>query len=136
MALTGFTGMSFPMRITPQGGVAVSTTGIDDSTHIEESIIQALHTYRGERCMESEVYSELDELLYSPNDLTLQKLASEMIIDCLGRLDDRIQVEEGDIKFNVVDEDFGSTLYATITYKVIKYETSYTTTVRIGEIDE
>lgn len=64
----GFTGISFPFRFDGRGGVATSTTSINDFTHIKESIMQIILTKVGERRMELEFGSEVRDHLFSMID--------------------------------------------------------------------
>lgn len=136
MPNSGYKGISFPFRITKQGGVATSTTSRNDQSHIEESIIQILGTNFLERVMESEIYSSVQSSLFEPNDESLQQVIKTQIIDSLERLEERIEVDDSGIELEVVTEDSGEYLYATITYLIVKYQTYYSTTVKVGEINE
>ena len=136
MPNSGYKGISFPFRITQQGGVATSTTSRNDPSHIEESIRQILGTNFLERVMESEIYSSVQSSLFEPNDESLQQVIKAQIIDSLERLEERIEVDDSDIELEVVTEDSGEYLYATITYLIVKYQTYYSTTVKVGEINE
>ena len=136
MHKVGYKGISFPFRISNQGGVIMSTTSENDVAHIEESIKQILGTNYLERVMEPEIYSSVSTSLFEPNDATLQQIIKNDIVEALSALDDRIEVEESGITFEIVSEDYTEVLYATITYKVIKYQTYFSTTVKVGELDE
>lgn len=136
MAQSGFTGISFPFRVTNRGGVAMSTTSKTDPTHIAESIQQIFATNFLERPMEGgEVYSEVDALLFEPNDESLQEVLRVQIVEDLERLEERIEIDEDDIEFIVDTDDSGiEYLFAEITYKIVKYNTFYTTKVKVGEV--
>lgn len=136
MPNSGYTGISFPFRITKQGGVATSTTSRNDPSHIEESIQQILGTNFLERVMESEIYSSVQSSLFEPNDESLQQVIKTQIANSLERLEDRIELSSSDIELKVVTEELGEFLYAIVTYKIIKYQTYYSTTVKVGEINE
>ena len=135
MPQSGFTGISYPFRVSSQGGVVTSTTSETDPSHIEESIRQILGTNFLERPMESEIYSTVDSMLFEPNDISLQQVLKARIVSDLERLEERIECEEDDIEFYVESDSDGEFLYATITYKIIKYNTYYTTTVKVGEVN-
>ena len=134
MPISGYTGISYPFRISSQGGVVTSTTSETDPTHISESIRQILGTRRLERVMESEIYSTVDSLLFEPNNESLQQVLRARIVEDLERLEERIELEEDDIEFFVETEGDNEFLYATITYKIIKYQTHYTAKVKVGEV--
>ena len=131
----GYTGISYPFRITSRGRCAISTCTEVDPRHIEESIQQILGTGYLERPMEGgECYSNLSASLFEPNDESLQSVLKARIVEALTRLERRIEVDEGGVEFLVDTEDGIDYLYATITYSIIQYETAYTSKVKIGEV--
>lgn len=134
MPQSGFTGISYPFRISNRGGVVMSTTSRNDPTHIAESIQQIFNTNYLERPMESDVYTTVTSLLFEPNDLTLQQVLKSRIVSDLERLEERIECDEEGIDFDVEVDDNGlEVLYAFITFKVIKYNTYYTSKIKVGE---
>lgn len=135
MPQSGFTGISYPFRISNRGGVVMSTTDRYDSTHIEESIQQILNTDQLERPMESEIYTTVTTLLFEPNDETLQQVLKTRLAEDLERLEERIEVDSDDISFEVQEEDGVEYLYVTITYKVLKYNAYYTSSLKVGEVN-
>lgn len=137
MSISGYTGISYPFRINNRGGVSMSTTGATDPTHIEESIEQIFKTNFLERPMEGyEVYSSVNTLLFEPNDVSLQQVLKSQMVEDLERLEERIECEEDDIEFEVEKDETGvEYLYAYITYTVIKYNTSFTSKIKVGEIN-
>lgn len=134
MPQSGFTGISYPFRISNRGGCVMSTTSRTDSTHIAESIQQIFNTNFLERPMESEIYTSVTALLYEPNDIALQQVLKTRIVDDLERLEERIECNEEGIEFEVEVEDDVEYLYAYITYNIIKYNTYYTSKVKVGEV--
>ena len=115
----------------------MSTTSRTDPSHIAESIQQIFNTNYLERPMESEIYTTVTPLLFEPNDITLQQVLKTRIVADLERLEERITCDEDGIEFVVEVEDDGTEyLYASITYKVIKYNTYYTSKIKVGEISE
>lgn len=134
MPRSGFRGISFPFRVGPQGGVVMSTTSMTDPTHIKESIQQIFGTNYLERVMEPEIFSTVSMSLYEPNDDSLQSILRSRMVDDITRLEERVEVSEDDIEFFESEDINGNFLYATINYKIIKYETWYTSIVRVGEI--
>lgn len=135
MPSSGYKGISFPFRIGPQGGVVMSTTSATDPTHIVESLEQIFGTHYLQRVMEAEIYSELINVVFEPNDETLQAIAKSRIIDAIERLEDRVETTEDDIEFSIETTEKGHFLFATITFKIIKYETWYTSKFEVGEIN-
>ena len=134
MPQSGFTGISYPFRISNGGGCVMSTTSRTDPTHIAESIQQIFNTNFLERPMESEIYTSVTALLYEPNDIALQQVLKTRIVDDLERLEERIECDEEGIEFEVEVEDDVEYLYAYITYNIIKYNTYYTSKVKVGEV--
>ena len=134
MPQSGFTGISYPFRISNRGGVVMSTTSRFDPTHIAESIQQIFNTSYLERPMESDVYTTVTSLLFEPNNVTLQQVLKSRIVNDLERLEERIECDEEGIEFKVEVDDSGTEfLYASITYKVLKYNTYYTSRIKVGE---
>lgn len=131
---SGFTGIGYPFRVSNQGGVVTTTTSSDDSSHIEDSIAQILGTYALERPMETEIFSNLDSALFEPNNEGIQEILKSIIVDDLERLEDRISVSEDGIEFNVEEEQGVEYLYVTITYKVLRYNTEFTSQFKLGEV--
>lgn len=137
MPQSGYKGISYPFRITSRGGVAMSTTSATDPSHIVESIRQIFSTNYLERPMEgAEIYTQVSSSLFEPNDESLQQVLKSYIVEDLERLEERIEVEEDDIDFTVELEDDVEVLYATITFTVVRYNTTYTTKVKVGEVNE
>lgn len=134
MPQSGFTGISYPFRVNNRGGVVISTTSRTDPTHIAESIQQIFNTNYLERPMESEIYTTVTSLLFEPNDIALQQVLKSRIVDDLERLEQRVECEEDDIEFEVIVEDDVEYLYANITYKIIRYNTYFTSKIKVGEI--
>ena len=135
MPQSGFTGISYPFRVNNRGGVSMSTTSATDPTHIAESIKQIFNTSFLERPMESDIYTTVTSLLFEPNDEALQAVLKSRMVDDLERLEDRVTCSEDDIEFTIEIEDDVEFLYANLTYTIIKYNTSYTSKVKVGEIN-
>lgn len=134
MPQSGFTGISFPFRVNNRGGITTSTTDVNDPTHIVESIQQIFGTSFLERPMESEIYTTVTPLLFEPNDEILQQVLKERMVEDLLRLEERIECNRDDIEFVVEVEDDIEFLYAFITFRVIKYNTYYTSKIKVGEV--
>lgn len=137
MAQSGFTGISYPFRVTSRGGCAMSTTSKIDPTHIEESIRQIFGTNHLERPMEGgDIYTTATMLLFEPNDDSLKQVLKKRMVEDLERLEQRIECGEDDIEFIVDTDNSDGTeyLYASITYKIIKYNTFFTSKIKVGEV--
>ena len=58
----------------------------------------------------------------------------QIIVNDLERLEKRIECDEDGVEFEIEIEDDVEYLYANITYKIIKYNTYYTSKVKVGEV--
>ena len=134
MPISGFTGISYPFRVSNRGGCVMSTTSATDPTHIAESIQQIFNTSFLERPMEAEIYTSVTSLLFEPNDETLQQVLKSRMVEDIERLEERVECDEDGIEFVVEIEDDVEFLYAYITYVITKYNTSYTSKVKVGEV--
>lgn len=136
MPQSGFTGISYPFRVTNRGGCAMSTTSRTDPTHIEESIQQIFNTNFLERPMEGgDIYTSVSMLLFEPNDESLQAVLKARMVQDLERLEKRVECDEDDIEFRVdVDSNGVEYLYANITYRIIRYNTFFTSKIKVGEV--
>lgn len=134
MPQSGFTGISYPFRVNSRGGISMSTTSATDPSHIAESIAQIFGTSYLERPMESDIYTTVTPMLFEVNDIALQQVLKNRMVNDLARLEPRVSLTEEDIEFEVETEEGIVSLYATIHFKVIQYNTTYTTKVRLGEI--
>lgn len=134
MPQSGYTGISYPFRISNRGGVVMSTTSRTDPTHIAESIQQILNTNYLERPMESDIYTTVTALLFEPNDISLQQVLKNRIVNDISRLEERVVCTEDGIEFEVIEENGVDILYANISYKIIKYNTYYTSKIKVGEV--
>lgn len=125
----GFTGISFPFRVSVKGGIATSTTNKNNINHILESMEQILRTRPLERCMEYQIKADIDTVIFEPNDASARTLIGYQVKNALAELEDRIEVKN----VNITSQD--SVVYAEITFKVLKYDTVYTEKIKVGEID-
>lgn len=119
----GFKGMSFPFRFSGGGGVAVSSTTVNDFTHIKESIKQILGTRIGERINEvdfgSEVHKQLFEDMYDETNVAILKF---YILEAIQKFETRVIVEEEDITVTPIEDgEVGAKLLVEIDFTVIQY---------------
>lgn len=126
---SGFKGLSFPFRVSGTGGVEMSTTSVSDISHITEAIEQILLTRPRERKMEYHFKSDLDTLIFEPNDESLKSLMVYHVEEALKELEDRIDVSDVDI----ISED--NTIYVIITFRVLVYDTVYTKKIKVGDVN-
>ena len=129
MLKSGFKGLSFPFRVSGTGGVEMSTTSVSDISHITEAIEQILLTRPRERKMEYHFKSDLDTLIFEPNDESLKSLMVYHVEEALKELEDRIDVSDVDI----ISED--NTIYVIITFRVLVYDTVYTKKIKVGDVN-
>ena len=89
----GFTGISFPFRFDGRGGVAISTTSVNDFTHIRESIAQIILTSIGERRMELEFGSGVRDHVFSmTHDETDIAILKFVIQEAIEKFEKRVEV--------------------------------------------
>lgn len=124
---SGFKGISFPFRINSIGGVTMSSTSISDVLHITEAIEQILLTKPRERRMEYHFKSDLDLDIFEPNDMSARCLIEHQIREALTTLEDRIEIVSVDVQSD------NNKVYASITFKVLMYNTTYSNKVKVGE---
>lgn len=125
----GFKGISFPFRIGVRGGVAMSSTNSIEVPHIIEAMQQILLTRPMERCMEYHFKSEVDYNVFDMNDISTHTLLIYQVKEALRELEDRIAVLDVQI---TEDEGF---IYATVHFKVLVYDTTYSTKLKVGELN-
>lgn len=123
-----YKGISFPFRIGVNGGATLSTTSINDNTHIEEAITQLLLTKINERTLNKEFYSDLDTLIFEPNDKSTTTLLIYQVNEALKKLEDKIDV----INIEILSED--NKIIVSIDYKIKIYDKEFNTKVKVGEI--
>lgn len=126
--IQGFTGISFPFRIGSKGGVVTSTTSNIDISHIVESMEQIIRTRPLERCMEYHIKSEVDLQIFEPNDQSTLTLIEYEVERALSKLEDRIEVQQ------VTSYSKEHEVFVDITFKVLKYDTVHTDSIKVGEI--
>ena len=126
---SGFKGLSFPFRVSGTGGVEMSTTSVSDISHITEAIEQILLTRPRERKMEYHFKSDLDTLIFEPNDESLKSLMVYHVEEALKELEDRIEVLDVDF----ISED--NVIYVLVTFRVLIYDTVYTKKIKVGDVN-
>ena len=126
---SGFSGLSFPFRVSGTGGIEMSTTSVSDISHITEAIEQILLTRPRERKMEYHFKSDLDTLIFEPNDESLKSLMVYHVEEPLKELEDRIDVLDVDI----ISED--NIIYVIVTFRVLVYDTVYTKKIKVGDVN-
>ncbi len=109
-------GWSFPIRVGPQGGIALST----EQDEIEEAIRIILATAKGERAMRLDFGSRLHELVFEPNNSQTAAQARRYVEEALGMWEPRIRVMEVKVQHvdGELDNDTGSHLRFEIIYEI------------------
>lgn len=104
-------GIAFPMRIAPSGGIAL----VSREREIEEAIRLILGTSPGERPMRPEFGSRISEHVFGPaNASTAGQLAYEVRV-ALERWEPRIDVEDVQVSFDAADAGI---LYIDVQYRI------------------
>lgn len=120
-------GISFPFRVSVRGGATMSVANTNSVDKIVESMQQIVLTREGERCMEYDVYSQIDKLIFNIEDDTLRQVCEYMLRDAINRLETRVTVNEVRL---ARDENTGI-IYALVNFTVNKTNNNYNTTLGV-----
>lgn len=96
-----FLGLQYPLRKTPRGILAQSS-GVDQ---IKADLLQLLLTNPGERVMLPTYGTPLRELIFEPNDTSLERRAREMIANSILTWEPRIVISEITVS-STIDKEF------------------------------
>lgn len=124
--LSDLVGLKFPFDINVKGGLSLVKQSKEDTTIFDGKIEQLLGTGRGERTMECHVFSDLDVHIFSPNDTSTRTLLEYEIKQAISQSIPEIQV----VSVSMASQE--KTIIAFITYKVLAYGTTNTTSVKVG----
>ena len=122
-----YTGISFPFRLGVRGGIAMSDTSVDNIPHIYEAIQQILQTSEFERTMEHGVYSEVDSVVFEPNDTSTHTLLKYQIQKALEKLEPRVEIKGIEITSDK------RSIFANLSVFAKEYNAIYTITVKVGD---
>ena len=113
-------GLKYPYRFQPvSGGTEVSPATSREHEHIRESILQILGTRPGERFMNPEFGSKLNDLVFEQNDVVLKRLFRHFVIDAIKRWEKRVIIT--DVTFDDTPKNVDRNLLSVrISYKVIQ----------------
>ena len=104
-------GWSWPFRIGPSGGIALSRHERD----IDEAIRIILSTAKGERHMRPQFGCGIHDLVFAPNNATTAGLVDSYVNEAIGWWEPRVEL----IKFDVeTDDDERNRLLINIHYRV------------------
>ena len=120
-------GISFPFRVSVRGGATMSVANTNSVDKIVESMQQIVLTREGEICMEYDVYSQIDKLIFNIEDDTLRQVCEYMLKDAINRLETRVTVN--DVRL-ARDEKTGI-IYALVNFTVNKTNNNYNTTLGV-----
>lgn len=123
-------GISFPFRVSVQGGATMSIANDTEITHIVEQMQQVLKTPKFERGMEYHIYSEVDSLTWEVNNPSTAVIAKYYIKDCLTRCVPLIDVEDIEI---INDENV---LLGIIGFSVKATKKKHVVTLEVGLIND
>jgi len=87
-------GFAFPMGVDGRGGLAM----VSDVQAIERSIRLVLATAKGERHMRPNFGCGIHDLVFAPNDATMEGLIQYHVTESLGWWEPRIEVREVDVQ--------------------------------------
>lgn len=96
-----FLGLQYPLVKTPRG-IMSQKKGVNQ---IKADLLQLLLTNPGERVMMPQWGTPLNELLFEPNDLTLEIRARQMIANSIERWEPRVVIENITISSNIDESD-------------------------------
>ena len=120
-------GISFPFRVSVRGGATMSVANTNSVDKIVESMQQIVLTREGERCMEYDVYSQIDKLVFNIEDDTLRQVCEYMLKDAINRLETRVTVNE----VRLARDEKTGIIYALVNFTVNKTNNNYNTTLGV-----
>ena len=123
-------GISFPFRVSVQGGATMSVANDSEITHIVEQMQQVLKTPKFERGMEYHIYSEVDSLTWEENNPSTAVIAKYYIKDCLTRCVPLIDVED----IEIINDD--NVLLGIIGFSVKATKKKHVVTLEVGLIND
>lgn len=104
-------GWSWPFRISPSGGIALSRHEFD----IDEAIRIILSTAKGERHMRPQFGCGIHELVFAPNNATTAGLVDTYVREAIGWWEPRVEVLRVEVG---TDEEERNKLLIGIHYRV------------------
>lgn len=105
-------GVAFPVRVGPDGQIAMSA----DGDNVRESIRVLLSTDPGERLMRPGYGGGLRALLFGPNTPATHRLIAERIGGALARWEPRVEAVDVSV---VADPQDPTRAVATISYRLV-----------------
>lgn len=113
-------GLKYPFQFqSVSGGTEVSAVTSREHEHIKQSILQILGTRPGERLMNPEFGSRLNDLVFEQNDEVLKGLIRHYVIEAINRWEKRVKITG--FSFDDSDQSIDSNLLRVrIEYRVIQ----------------
>lgn len=113
-------GLKYPFQFqSVSGGTEVSAATTREHEHIRESILQILGTRQGERFMNPEFGSRLNDLVFEQNDEVLKGLIRHYVVDAIRRWEKRVVITG--VTFDDAQENIDlNLLLAHISYRLIQ----------------
>jgi phage baseplate assembly protein W len=113
-------GLKYPFRFqSVSGGTEVSAATSREHEHILESILQILGTRPGERYMNPEFGSRLNDLVFEQNDEILKGLIRHYVIDAIKRWEKRVVITA--VSFGKTSKDIDhNLLLVRIAYRIVQ----------------
>ncbi|HKP52223.1 MAG TPA: GPW/gp25 family protein [Chloroflexia bacterium] len=104
-------GWSWPLHISPSGGIALSHQTFD----IDEAIRIILSTAKGERHMRPQFGCGIHDLVFAPNNATTAGLVDTYVQEAIGWWEPRVEVIRVDVD---TDDDEHNKLLIDIHYRI------------------
>jgi phage baseplate assembly protein W len=115
-------GLKYPFRFqSVSGGTEVSAATSREHEHIRESILQILGTRPGERFMNPEFGSRLNDLVFEQNDEVLKGLIRHYVIDAIKKWEKRVVITGVSFENSAANTD-RNLLFVHIAYRVIRLQ--------------
>lgn len=105
-------GISFPLRVGPEGGIVWSS----GEANVRECICTILRTAPGERVERPRFGAGLDRMLFEPNSLGTLRLIQEEVTQAIARWEPRVSVTDITAAVNPADP---RDVDVTITYTLV-----------------
>lgn len=107
----------------------MSVANANSVDRLVESMQQILLTREGERCMEFQVFSQIDNLIYDVlEDPTLLQVCEYMVKDAINRLENRVTVND----VSIVRDEGTNSLFALVNFTVNSTGEIWNTTLGVS----
>lgn len=117
-------GISFPVRLGPDGRMAVSA----GPENVREAIRVILLTEPGERLQLPEFGGGAGRFLFEPNTVATRRLVQERIEEAVGRWEPRVAIQDVSVE---PDPDDPQAAIATVRYQLVANRATEQVSVRV-----